>query len=79
MTLEKKKTISYAKYGYLFSLPFVIAYLIFHFYPTLYTAVLGFTDCKGLGNTNWHFLKDDIWKNFRLILNALKTLLPAAA
>ena len=69
MTLEKKKTFSYAKYGYLFSLPFVVAYLIFHLYPTIYTAVLGFTDCKGLGNTNWHFLKDDIWKNFRLILN----------
>ena len=69
MTLEKRNTISYAKYGYLFSLPFVIAYLIFHLYPTVYTAVLGFTDCKGLGNTNWHFLKDDIWKNFRTILN----------
>ncbi|MBQ6366729.1 MAG: sugar ABC transporter permease [Oscillospiraceae bacterium] len=69
MTLEKRKTISYAKYGYLFSLPFVIAYLIFHLYPTIYTAVLGFTDCKGLGNTNWHFLKDDIWKNFRTIVN----------
>ena len=68
MTLQKK-TISYAKYGYLFSLPFVIAYLIFHLYPTIYTAILGFTDCKGLGNTNWHFLKDDIWKNFRTILN----------
>ncbi len=69
MTLQKKKSISYAKYGYLFSLPFVIAYLVFHLYPTVYTAVLGFTDCKGLGNTNWHFLKDDIWKNFRTILN----------
>ena len=69
MTLQKKKSISYAKYGYLFSLPFVIAYLVFHLYPTVYTAILGFTDCKGLGNTNWHFLKDDIWKNFRTILN----------
>ena len=69
MTLQKKKSISYAKYGYLFSLPFVIAYLVFHLYPTVYTAILGFTDCKGLGNTNWHFLKDDIWKNFHTILN----------
>lgn len=69
MTLQKKKSISYAKYGYLFSLPFIIAYLVFHLYPTVYTAILGFTDCKGLGNTNWHFLKDDIWKNFRTILN----------
>ncbi len=68
MTQNKNK-ISYAKYGYLFSLPFAIVYLIFHFYPTVYTAVLGFTDCKGLGNTNWHFLTGDIWKNFRTILN----------
>jgi multiple sugar transport system permease protein len=69
MTLQKNKTFSYAKYGYLFSLPFVIAYLIFHLYPIIYTAILGFTDCKGLGNTNWHILKDDLWKNFRTILN----------
>jgi multiple sugar transport system permease protein len=68
MTKQKNK-ISYAKYGYLFSLPFAIVYLIFHFYPTVYTAILGFTDCKGLGNTNWHFLTGDIWKNFRTILN----------
>jgi multiple sugar transport system permease protein len=69
MTLQKNKTFSYAKYGYLFSLPFIIAYLIFHLYPIIYTAILGFTDCKGLGNTNWHILKDDLWKNFRTILN----------
>ena len=69
MTLQKNKTFSYAKYGYLFSLPFIIAYLIFHLYPIIYTAILGFTDCKGLGNTNWHILKDDLWKNSRTILN----------
>ncbi len=69
MTLQKNKTFSYAKYGYLFSLPFIIAYLVFHLYPIIYTAILGFTDCKGLGNTNWHILKDDLWKNFRTILN----------
>ena len=46
MTLQKNKTFSYAKYGYLFSLPFIIAYLIFHLYPIIYTAILGFTDCK---------------------------------
>ncbi len=66
---QRNKKLSYAKYGYLFSLPFVIAYLIFHLYPTIYTAILGFTDCKGLGNTNWHFLTGDIWKNFRTILH----------
>ena len=69
MTLKKKSAFSYAKYGYLFSIPFVLAYLVFSLYPTLYTVVLGFTDCKGLGNTNWHFLKDDIFANFKTILS----------
>lgn len=39
----RRKSVSYAKYGYLFSLPFIIAYLIFHLYPTIYTAIIGFT------------------------------------
>ncbi|MBR2572251.1 MAG: sugar ABC transporter permease [Clostridia bacterium] len=66
---QKGKGFNYARYGYLFSIPFVIAYLVFHLYPTIYTAILGFTDCKGLGNTSWHILTGDIWKNFRTILN----------
>ena len=69
MRLKENKAFSYAKYGYIFSIPFVVAYLVFSLYPTLYTCILGFTDCKGIGMTNWHFLKDDIWKNFRAILN----------
>lgn len=69
MRLKQNKAFSYAKYGYLFSIPFVIAYAFFWLYPTIYTCILGFTDCKGLGMTNWHFLKGDIWKNFRTILN----------
>ncbi|MBQ6041265.1 MAG: sugar ABC transporter permease [Oscillospiraceae bacterium] len=62
------KSISNAKYGYLFALPFVIAYLIFHFYPTIYTTVLGFTDCQGLNNTEWHLLKGNLFENFQRIL-----------
>ena len=69
-TLQKKRTFSYAKYGYLFSLPFFLAFLIFNLYPTLYTILLGFTDSKGLGNITFHILKDDPWKNFRSILKA---------
>ena len=69
-TLEKKHGFSYAKYGYLFSIPFVIAFLVFNLYPTIYTIVLGFTDSKGLGNITFHILKDDPWKNFRAVLNA---------
>ena len=64
----KKKIFNYAKYGYLFSLPFVVIFLIFSLYPTINTAILGFTDCKGLGNTTWNFLQGDIFKNFRAIL-----------
>ena len=65
----KKHGFSYAKYGYLFCIPFVIAFAVFNLYPTIYTIILGFTDCKGAGNTNWHFLKDDMWKNYRAILS----------
>ena len=63
----KKNAISYAKYGYLFSIPFVVAFLIFQLYPIIYTALIGFTDLKGLGNTTMHFLKEP-FKNFQLIL-----------
>lgn len=67
----KRKSVGhnrYAKYGYLFSLPFVIAFLLFSLYPTIYTAVIGFTDLKGIGNTNFHFLVDDPFKNFKMVL-----------
>ena len=68
--IKQKHGFSYAKYGYLFSIPFILAFLIFNLYPTLYTVVLGFTDSKGLGNITFHILKDDPWKNFRAILKA---------
>lgn len=59
----------YAKYGYLFSIPFVVAFLLFSLYPTVYTAVIGFTDLKGLGMTSIHFLTDDLFRNFKTILS----------
>lgn len=64
----RRKGVSYAKYGYIFCIPFVVAYLIFHLYPTVFTAVIGFTDFKGIGKTDFKFL-DDIFGNFKLILN----------
>ncbi len=63
----RRKGVSYAKYGYIFCIPFVIAYLIFSFYPTIFTLVIGFTDFKGLGKTEFNFL-DNIFENFILIL-----------
>lgn len=66
--MKRRKGFGYAKYGYLFSIPFIVVYLIFSFYPTIFTALLGFTDSKGLGNTSFHFLKEP-FQNFILIWN----------
>lgn len=46
-----KKKVSYAKYGYIFSIPFVVAFILFTLYPLVFTIILGFTDMKGLGST----------------------------
>ena len=67
---KKKAKFSYARYGYLFSIPFVVAYLIFSLYPTLYTAVIGFTDMKGVGKTTFHFLTDHPFANFQAVLTS---------
>lgn len=63
----KPKSVSYAKYGYLFSLPFVLAYAVFMLYPTLYTLTIGFTNLKGVATNSWQFL-DEPFKNFEKIL-----------
>ena len=71
MPLEQKKPkikgVSYAKYGYLFSLPFIIIFLIFMLYPTLFTAIIGFTDFKGVVATSFKFLEHP-FDNFVSIL-----------
>ena len=66
--MKQQRAFSYAKYGYLFSIPFIVVFCIFNLYPTIYTALLGFTDCKGLGNTEWKFLVEEPFKNFEQIL-----------
>ncbi len=63
----RRKSVSYAKYGYIFSIPFVLAYIIFSLYPTIYTAVIGFTDLRGLTKTDWKFLSKP-FANFQQIL-----------
>ena len=66
--VAKKRGFNYAKYGYIFVIPFAVAYLMFHLYPTLRTVLLAFTNCKGLGNTTLSFLSNDIFQNFRTII-----------
>ncbi len=69
--MKKKGSISYARYGYIFSIPFVVAYLIFALYPTIYTIILGFTDLRGVGKTSWHFLKGaKFFENYQKILSS---------
>ncbi len=65
----RRKSVSYAKYGYIFSIPFVLAFLVFTLYPIVYTLIIGFTDLKGLGKTEIHFLSDP-FANFKDVLSA---------
>ncbi|ANS75935.1 ABC transporter permease [Paenibacillus yonginensis] len=63
----RRKGVNYSKYGYIFTLPFVLAFLIFSLYPILYTAVIGFTDMKGLIPKPIHIL-DNPFQNFKDLL-----------
>jgi multiple sugar transport system permease protein len=65
---KRIKGINYAKYGYLFSIPFILAFLFFSLYPTIFTAIIGFTDFKGITTTSFSFLKEP-FGNFVGVLN----------
>ena len=71
--MNKKKGVSYAKWGYIFALPFCIAYLIFMVYPIIYTVVIGFTNMKGLIPPPLDFVRDEagnvsLFANFKAVL-----------
>lgn len=63
----RRKGVSYSKYGYLFSLPFILSFLVFSLYPTLYTAFIGFTDLKGVIPGPIQIL-DDPFQNFKRLI-----------
>lgn len=65
---KKARSISYSKYGYLFSIPFIVAFLVFMLYPTIFTATIGFTDFKGVATKSYQFLEQP-FDNFVSILN----------
>lgn len=46
------------KYGVFFVIPFIVIYLIFQLWPTIYTVLLAFTDRKGF-NTKFNFVGFD--------------------
>lgn len=65
---KRVKSVSYAKYGYIFSIPFILTFLFFSLYPTLFTAVIGFTDLKGVNTQVFHLLEEP-FANFVSIFN----------
>ncbi|MCL2698901.1 MAG: sugar ABC transporter permease [Defluviitaleaceae bacterium] len=66
----KHKSVSYAKYGYIFCIPFVLAFLVFTLYPIGFTALIGFTDLRGVATADFNILWDDPFANFRTAINA---------
>lgn len=68
MGKKKRKSVSYSRYGYYFSIPFVLAFLIFSLYPVVYTLLIGFTDLRGVVPTSINFLENP-FQNFQTILN----------
>ena len=64
----KRKKVSYAKYGYIFSIPFVLAFLLFTLYPVVFTVLLSFTNFKGLGKVTFVF-NDNLLENFQKVLS----------
>jgi ABC-type sugar transport system permease subunit len=63
----RRKGVNYSKFGYIFTFPFVLAFLIFSLYPILYTAFIGFTNMQGLIPKPIHIL-DNPFQNFKDLL-----------
>ncbi|MCL1991238.1 MAG: sugar ABC transporter permease [Defluviitaleaceae bacterium] len=55
---EKKSKNKYAKYGYLFSLPFMITFLVFSLYPIIYTFMISFSDLQGVATGDINMLSN---------------------
>ena len=58
--MGKNKPLSrrYAKWGYIFSIPFILAFLVFHAYPLFRTLILAFTELRGAAKTDFKWLWD---------------------
>lgn len=72
VTTEKPirhRRLNHNAFGYIFSIPFVIVYLIFHLYPTVYTVFLSFTNARGLDQDKISLLTTNIFDNYKRILD----------
>ena len=70
MLKKKHGVVRYAKYGYLFSIPFVLAFIIFQLYPVLYTAFIGFTNMKGVIQLEPVHILEHPFDNFKDVLTS---------
>ena len=52
--MNNNSKLNYAKYGYWFTLPFLLAFVLFQLYPIVYTFAISFTKLKGW-DTAIHF------------------------
>lgn len=67
--MKRKRTKNkYAKYGYLFSIPFILTFLLFSLYPIIYTFTISFSDLNGVASGDIVFL-DNIFQNYTDMLN----------
>ena len=46
--MRRRNVVNYAKWGYIFSFPFLATFLVFLLYPLIYTAIIGFTNLQGM-------------------------------
>jgi ABC-type sugar transport system permease subunit len=67
-TGKKNKSISYAKYGYLFILPFFLVYIVFQAYPLINTFYLAFQKHMLTGAGKWIGPKFVGLSNFKNVL-----------
>jgi multiple sugar transport system permease protein len=65
--MKKRRAVSYSKYGYIFCIPFVVAFAMFMLYPLFYTLTIGFTDLRGAFTKEYRILENP-FENFRIML-----------
>ncbi len=70
-TARRRRGVSYSKWGYIFVTPFIIAYLIFSFYPLLTTFIYSASNMKRTTSKFWGFDNKDVFYDRYLNLNDL--------
>lgn len=53
---QRKRSVSYAKYGYFFAIPFLVGFFVFKIYPIFFSFALSFTDKRGFGSDVKNFV-----------------------